>query len=163
MSATSKVYRIAVIGCGPRGTAAADAYQAHPRTTVVGLCDILPAPLATLADALGIAARFSEYETMIRKTQPDILVVATQSDLHYDQAMRVLEHGVNLDLEKPICLDLQEADTLLARSAAGRLRCTISGRWAPSCDHFFAWSAKAVSAACITWSLPAKATTVALA
>ena len=34
MANSRKTCHLAMIGCGPRGTAAADAYRAHPRTTV---------------------------------------------------------------------------------------------------------------------------------
>src|SRR5438874_1286713 len=36
MSTSSKTYRVAIIGCGPRGNAAANGYGAHARTSVVG-------------------------------------------------------------------------------------------------------------------------------
>lgn len=36
-----KTYRIAILGCRRRGTAAARAYHAHPRTEIVGLCDLI--------------------------------------------------------------------------------------------------------------------------
>ena len=35
-----KTYRVAVLGCRGRGTAAARAYHAHPRTEIVALCDL---------------------------------------------------------------------------------------------------------------------------
>ena len=44
-----KKYRVAILGCRGRGTAAARAYHAHPRTQVVGLCDLVP----ELVDTLG--------------------------------------------------------------------------------------------------------------
>ena len=36
-----RTYRVAILGCRARGTAAARAYHAHPRTEVVGLCDLV--------------------------------------------------------------------------------------------------------------------------
>ena len=33
-------YRVAIVGCGPRGSAISLAYAAHPRTTVVAVCDL---------------------------------------------------------------------------------------------------------------------------
>ena len=44
-----KIYRIAVLGCR--------AYQEHPRTEVVGLCDSVLELLATLGKELGVAGR----------------------------------------------------------------------------------------------------------
>ena len=36
-----KTYRAAILGCRSRGSSAARVYRAHPRTEVVGLCDLL--------------------------------------------------------------------------------------------------------------------------
>jgi len=36
-----KNYRVAILGCRGRGTAAARAYHAHPRTEIVALCDLV--------------------------------------------------------------------------------------------------------------------------
>src|SRR5262245_7004147 len=124
-----KNYRVAVIGCGPRGTAAADAYDAHPRSTVVGLCDLEPERLRTLADSLRISARFSDDETMVRETRPDIVVIATRNEQHHEQTMRVLELGVHVDVEKPFCLELHEGDAILARAAAQGVRVAVHHQW----------------------------------
>ena len=35
-----KTYKVAVIGCGNRGTDTAEAYNFHPRVELVGLCDV---------------------------------------------------------------------------------------------------------------------------
>ena len=51
-----KTYRVAILGCRGRGTAASRAYHAHPRTEVVALCDLVQERLDTLGDELGVAA-----------------------------------------------------------------------------------------------------------
>ena len=47
-----KTYRVAVLGCRGRGTSAARAYHAHPRTEIVALCDLVPELLNALGDEL---------------------------------------------------------------------------------------------------------------
>ena len=111
-----KTYKVAILGCRARGTSAARAYHAHPRTKVVGLCDLVPDLLATLGDDLDVAARFSDYNEMIRVTQPDIVAIPTGTEFHYELAMGVLDYGVNIDIEKPICTDLQQADEVVAKA-----------------------------------------------
>jgi predicted dehydrogenase len=53
---STHTYRVAILGCRARGTAAGRAYAAHPRTQVVALCDLLPERAAALGDELGVAA-----------------------------------------------------------------------------------------------------------
>ena len=83
-------YRIAVLGCRGRGTATARAYHAHPRTQVVALCDLITERLNTLGDELGIAAKFTDLDAMIRQIQPDIVAIPTGTEFHYDLCMQVL-------------------------------------------------------------------------
>lgn len=111
-----RTYRVGIVGCRSRGKAAAAAYHAHPRTEVVGLCDLMEERRNSLGDLLGVDARFSDLDEMIRKTSPDIVVVATGTAFHYDLCMQVLEHGVNVEVEKPICIDLVQADRMVAKA-----------------------------------------------
>ena len=111
-----KTYRVAILGCRSRGTAAARAYHAHPRTEVVGLCDLVQERRDTLGDELGVGARFADLDEMIKETRPDIVAIPTGTEFHYDLALRVLEHGVHIDIEKPICTTLAEADEILAKA-----------------------------------------------
>ena len=130
-----KTYRIAMLGCRGRGTIAAQAYHAHPRCEVVGLCDLVPERLKTLGDTLGVSARFEDLDEMIRQTEPDIVAVPTATQLHYGLAMRVLEHGkVHIDVEKPMCSDLAQADGLLERAEALGARIAVhhQGRTGPA-------------------------------
>ena len=120
-----KTYKVAILGCRARGTSAARAYHAHPRTEVVGLCDLVPDLLAALGDELDVAARFSDYSEMIRATEPDIVAIPTGTEFHHELAMGVLDHGVNIDVEKPICIDLQEADEVVAKARQQGVRIAV--------------------------------------
>ncbi len=62
---SERVYRVAILGCRGRGTAAARAYHQHPRSQVVGLCDLLPERLDQLGDELGVLPRYDGYVKMI--------------------------------------------------------------------------------------------------
>ena len=109
-------YQVAILGCRSRGTAAARAYHAHPRTKIVALCDLMQKRLDTLGNELGVTARFTDLDEMIVNSQPDIVAIPTGTEFHYDLSMRVLEHGVNIEVEKPICVDLEQADAIVAKA-----------------------------------------------
>ena len=111
-----KTYRVAIIGCRNRGTEAALAYQEHPRTKVVALCDLVPALRDNLGDTIGVSARYEDLDKMILDTQPDIVAIPTGTEFHHDLCMRVLEHGVNIEVEKPITVNLSDADSIIAKS-----------------------------------------------
>ena len=111
-----KTYRVAILGCRGRGSAAARAYHAHPRTEIVALCDLEQDLLDTLGDELGVEARYTDLDAMITRHQPDIVAIPTGTEFHYPLALRVLEYGVHIDIEKPLCVDCAQADEVLAKA-----------------------------------------------
>ena len=125
-----KTYRVAILGCRGRGRAAAAGYHHHPRCKLVGLCDLLPERYDELGEMFGVDARYDDADRMIRETEPDIVAIPTGTEFHHDLAMLVLEHGVNIDIEKPLCVDLEEADAVLkkAREKGCRIAVHHQGR-----------------------------------
>ncbi len=111
-----KTYRIAILGCRGRGTTAARAYNAHPRTEIVGLCDLIEERRNALGKEVNVSARYDDLDEMIQDTSPDIVAIPTATELHYDLSMRVLDHGVNIEVEKPMCVDLIQADAVITKA-----------------------------------------------
>ena len=120
-----KSYRVAILGCRSRGAMAASAYHAHPRTELVGLCDLRQEPLDTLGQQVGVAARFTDLDEMIRSVKPDIVAIPTGTEFHFDLAMRVVDHGIDLEVEKPMCANLEQADALMARANERGVRVAV--------------------------------------
>ena len=124
-----KTYRVAVLGCRSRGTAAARVYHAHPRSQVVGLCDLIEERRDALGDELGVGARFGDLDEMIRQTRPDIVAIPTAPALHAQLALRVLEHGVHIDVEKPMGMDLLETDAVMAKAREKGVQVAVHHQW----------------------------------
>ena len=124
-----KTYRVAILGCRSRGTSAARVYHAHPRSEVVGVCDLLEERRNTLGDELAVSARFADLDEMIRQTQPDIVCIPTAPALHAPLALRVLEHGVNIDVEKPMGMDLLETDAVMNKAAEKGVQVAVHHQW----------------------------------
>ena len=120
-----KTYRVAILGCRSRGTAAAKAYYAHPRTEIVALCDLVQERLDALGNIVNVSTHFTDLDEMIRQTAPDIVAIPTATEAHYPLCMRVLEHGVNIEVEKPLCIDLVQADAVLAKAKAKNARVVV--------------------------------------
>lgn len=120
-----KTYRVAILGCRSRGSAAARAYHLHPRTEVVGLCDLEPALLEKLGAELGVAARYTDLDRMLDEAQPDLVAIPTGTEFHFPLVMRVLERGIHVDVEKPMCTDLAQADAMVALAAAKGVRLAV--------------------------------------
>lgn len=120
-----KIYRVGILGCRSRGTAAAKAYHAHPRTEIVALCDLIPDRMEQLGKIVNVSTHYTDIDEMIQETQPDIVVIPTATDAHYPLCMHVLKHGVNIEVEKPICTDLVQADAVLAKAKEKNARVVV--------------------------------------
>ena len=113
-----RTYRVALIGCRLRGTQQAEAIVRHPCTDLVAVCDLLPERLEALGDRFGVAARYSDFEKMIREQQPDLVNIPVATKFHAPLAEAVLRMGCHVDVEKPITLTLEELDRVLAAQRA---------------------------------------------
>lgn len=115
---------LAFCGCGSRArTYAAIAAGMPDRFALVAAADPIPDRVATiraLARPEDEFRTFDSAEAMFAAGKPgDVVVVGTQDALHRDHAIRAMELGCDLLLEKPIAHRL--ADTLAVRDAARRL------------------------------------------
>jgi predicted dehydrogenase len=115
-----KTYRVALLGCRSRGTSQARAITKHPRTELVGICDLLPERLTAVGEQFGVPpeARYSDFQEMIRQTKPDIVNIPTATKFHAPLAEAVLKMGCHVDVEKPLTLTLSELDSVLAAQRA---------------------------------------------
>ena len=62
---------------------------------------------------------------MICQTSPDIIAVTTATERHYDLSMRVLEYDVNIEVEKPICVNLLQADKIVDKAKEKEVRVAV--------------------------------------
>ncbi|TQM02852.1 Gfo/Idh/MocA family protein [Pseudonocardia kunmingensis] len=118
----------AVVGCGVIGRTHVDAILGLDRLRLSALVD----PVAERADALAAtveertgvrpAAHSSIGDALAGPGRPDLLVLATPSGMHVDQAIEGLEGGAHVLVEKPLDVDVRRARRLaaVARVAAGR-------------------------------------------
>lgn len=104
---------VAIIGLGARGAETYGTYiKNHPdRAKVAAVCDTDPEKLKKYGDDYGVAEnlRFTSAEDLFARGRlADVLIVASTDKDHYKQAVRALELGYDLLLEKPISPSAEE-------------------------------------------------------
>ncbi|MGH2558378.1 MAG: Gfo/Idh/MocA family protein, partial [Thermomicrobiales bacterium] len=116
---TSK-FRAAVIGCGRIAYAHARAYAAEPRVELVACADIDEDTAYRFADEFGIAGRYGDYREVLEHEQPEIVSICTHHHLHAPMTIATarLARPKAILCEKPIALDLQSADEMIAACRA---------------------------------------------
>ena len=64
-------------------------------------------------DALHRIRQYTNLDDCLEFEELDAVHICVHTDLHYEMARKVLLHGKHVFLEKPICLDMQQADALI--------------------------------------------------
>src|SRR5262249_11541307 len=101
--------RVLVVGLGNMGMSHALAYARIDGFEVVGLCERniarrqLPKPLANVA-------RYTSFDEALAATKPDVVSINTWSDTHADYAIRAMETGANVFVEKPLAETVVDAE-----------------------------------------------------
>jgi len=134
---------VGIIGTGWCGGIRAETCAASPLVNSLHLAEVKPERLAELARATQARTATTDYRDLLRVGGLDaVYVSATPETTHYPIARECLRAGKHVFLEKPIALELEEADDLIALARAQRVKFTIgySQRFNPK----FAYVKKAV-------------------
>ena len=104
-----KNIKVLVIGCGNMGASHARAYYLMDGFELAGLVARGPSRRAALAAELGDAAQFDSLDAALSATQPDAVSICSYPDSHYDYAIRCLNAGLHLFMEKPLAETVEQA------------------------------------------------------
>lgn len=97
-----KSYRGAIVGCGARGRAHAEAYRHMKRAKLVACCDPAEEKREALAREFGVKA-YTDTQTMLRQERPDLVHIVTWPDTRVELMTIVSDAGVPAcTVEKPI-------------------------------------------------------------
>ncbi len=113
--------RVALVGCGRWGEKLLRALSENARARVVAVADVDRGRLAR-ARALAPRARLVRTVDEALAARVDAVLVATPPSSHGELALRALEAGADVFVEKPLALCAAQADRCAARAAAlGRI------------------------------------------
>jgi predicted dehydrogenase len=110
--------KYAIIGCGrisPNHIAAA----LENKLEIVALCDIEESKLNDAIQGFYLpinTKKYTNYREMLLAEKPELVAICTESGKHGQIALDCINAGANLIIEKPIALDLEEADMIISKS-----------------------------------------------
>ena len=123
----SRKLRVAIIGCGWIADAHIKAYQAQPDVEIVAGADLIPGKAAAFFAKHGIEGVKTDYAShkeLIddKSLQLDAVSVCTYNRQHAAPAIYALENGINVLLEKPFTVTLDEAvEVMRAEKKSGKV------------------------------------------
>ena len=116
-------FKVGMVGCGGMGKSHLRYIRdALPEFTITALCDVFEATVTEAAAEFGVDATYVDFDTMYDTEDLDLIVVATQTRGHRGPTVAALERGISVLCEKPIAIDLVEADAMVeAATKSGAL------------------------------------------
>ncbi len=117
--------RLAIVGTGSRGTGFwGETVQKNFGDLIefVGLCDLNQGRTEYAKQQIGInCPTFTNFEEMLRKVKPDVVIVTTMDSEHNKQIVKALEMGCDVITEKPMTTDEIKCKAILdAEKRTGR-------------------------------------------
>jgi len=114
--------RFALVGCGRISKNHFGAIARHQeRAELVAVCDIDPTALDAAVSATG-ARPYGTLRTLLEDTDADIVVLATPSGLHPEQAIQVAGSGRHVMTEKPMATRWHDGKRMVAACDAAGVR-----------------------------------------
>lgn len=115
--------RVGIIGTGRISDLHAVEYVDNPKAQIVALCDRDPDLARARARKWGVddAKVYTDVQDLLRDSNVDMVEILLPHHLHLSTALAAIAAGKAVSLQKPMCMNMDEANTLVnAAEAAGR-------------------------------------------
>jgi len=106
--------RVGIVGSQFISTIHARSLLACPQAELYGVASPTPGNAARFAQQFGIPHHFTDYRQMLDRAEVDLIVIGTPNDTHHRIALDAAAAGKHLVVEKPLCMNLSEADEMIA-------------------------------------------------
>ena len=122
--ASGRKLKVGIIGTGWIAEAHIESYLEMDDVEIVGMADLIPGKAEKFAARYGVeGVRFyPSHKELIDNEQLDAVSVCTYNMTHAECTIYALEHGVNVLLEKPMCVTTEEAvEIMRAEKKSGKI------------------------------------------
>lgn len=119
--------KYALIGCGRIAVNHIKAVL-NNHLELVAVCDILPEKMDALLAKYDLQndasiSRYTDYKKLLSEhPELQLISIATESGLHAEIALACIDAGVNVIIEKPMAMNMADADEIIRRSEAKRVK-----------------------------------------
>ena len=121
--------RVAVLGSGFIAAYHARAIAELPGAEVVAAANWRPESLARLAAQCAIPRTTTDWRELVGDPGIDAAVVATPNSLHAEQSIAFLDAGQHVMVEKPMAMDVAEADAMVAADERSSASLMVAHCW----------------------------------
>jgi predicted dehydrogenase len=125
--------RVGILGYGAIGHEHNAAIAQTPGLELVAVCDPNPLRVAAAQELAPSVRGHATAEDLLADDGVDLVIVSTPPDTHAAWALRFLEAGKSVVVEKPFCITVEEADRQIAAARERGLMLAVyqNRRWDP--------------------------------
>lgn len=110
----------ALIGCGRIATNHVKA-AVNNGLNIVAVCDVKEEAMENLLAKHGLEKdasikRYTDYKQMLAENEITLASIATESGIHAEIALYCIDRGVNVIIEKPMAMSIDDAEEIIRRS-----------------------------------------------
>lgn len=121
--------KYALAGCGRISTNHIKAAVKN-KLEIVAVCDVVPEHMKEVLGKHSLEQdstikRYTDYKEMLRVSKPELVSIATESGLHAEIALYCIENGINVIIEKPLAMSLQDADRIIEMSEKKKVKVCV--------------------------------------
>jgi myo-inositol 2-dehydrogenase/D-chiro-inositol 1-dehydrogenase len=117
-----KNVRVGIIGSQFISGIHADALNRCAHARIVAAASPTRQHVREFADKFGIPKTFTDYRRLLDMPGLDLVVVGAPNDLHCQIALDVAAAGKHIVMEKPLCMNLAEANRMIAACKKARVK-----------------------------------------
>ena len=132
--------RVAVLGLGNIGKTHTNVYSANENAELVAVCDMIEDRLFPVAQQYGVKA-YRDLDELLENEELDAISVCTagpeNGGHHFAPAMKCLDAGKHVLVEKPLSNNIEEARTMVrhARERGLLLGVNLNHRFTPAAER----------------------------
>ncbi len=134
----TKKFKVGLVGCGGISLNHLSALTSMNNVKVCALCDIKEERAIVRRDEFNLDATvYKDYYEMLEKEELDTVHIATPHYLHCEMAIAALRKGINVFLEKPMCISQAEIDKLIKEEEKSKATVCVcfQNRFAPETEE----------------------------
>ena len=116
----------ALIGCGRIAVNHVKA-ALNNHLNIVAVCDVKREAIDNLLAKYGLGQdesikRYTDYRVMLEENDIQLAAIATESGLHAQIALDCIDQGVNVMIEKPMAMSMEDAGEIIRRSGEKQVK-----------------------------------------
>jgi predicted dehydrogenase len=113
---------VGIIGSQFVSSIHAEALRAYPHADIRAVASPTPGHAKAFAERFSIPHALTDYKKMLAMPEIDMVVVGAPNDLHCPITLAAAAAGKHVVMEKPLCLNLAEADRMIAACREAKVK-----------------------------------------